>query len=74
LRVLGYLGDDALAKELRDVDAVALFYDPALRANNTTYWAAVDAKKTIFTNRDDQSPQPGDPLPTWGKWCEVLNA
>lgn len=72
LRVLGFLGDDALAKELRDVDAVALFYVPALRRNNSTYWAAVDAGKTIYTNRDELSPTVGDPPPTWDQWVEAI--
>jgi hypothetical protein len=56
LRVLGYLADDALAKELHDCDAVALFYAPALRANNTTAWAALDAGKPLVTNVDECSP------------------
>lgn len=56
LRVLGYLGDDALSRELRDCTAVAMFFDPALRANNTTFWAAVDAGCTVITNRDHYSP------------------
>jgi hypothetical protein len=56
LRVLGYLADDALAKELHDCDAVALFYDPALRSNNTTAWAALDAGKPLVTNLDEHSP------------------
>src|SRR6185312_5901521 len=49
LRVLGYLGDDALAKELTEVDAVAAFYQPAFRANNTSAWAALDAGKPLYT-------------------------
>lgn len=56
LRVLGYLADDALARELAECDCVALFYDPALRANNTTAWAALDAGKPLVTNLDDDSP------------------
>lgn len=72
LRVLGYLGDDALAKELQDVDAVALYYLPALRANNTTYWAAVEAGKTIYTNRDALSPREGDPAPSWDNLLKLL--
>ncbi len=56
LRVLGFLGDDALAKELHDCDAVAVYFDPALRANHTTAWAAVEAGKTLYTNRYAQSP------------------
>ena len=72
LRVLGFLGDDALAKELREVDAVAAFYTPALRANNTTYWAAVEAGKTIYTNRDEHSPQEGDPPASWDRLCALI--
>ena len=56
MRVLGYLSDDALARELRDCDAVAVFYDPALRTNNTSFWAAVESSKTIITNLDGDSP------------------
>lgn len=56
LRVLGYLADDALARELVSASAVALFFDPALRANNTTFWAACDAKQMVITNMDDHSP------------------
>jgi hypothetical protein len=55
LRVLGYLGDDALAREFIGSTAVAMFFDPALRANNTTFWAAVDAGCTVITNRDAYS-------------------
>lgn len=62
LRVLGFLGDDALAKELAEVDAVAVFFDPAFRANNTSAWAAVAAGKTLITNRDEHSPSE---MPTW---------
>lgn len=57
LRVLGFLGDDALAKELRDCQAAALFYDPAVRANNTTLWAALDAGTPVITNLDADSPK-----------------
>lgn len=56
LRVLGFLGDDALARELRDCTAVALFYEPAARANNTTLWAALDAGALVITNLDAESP------------------
>lgn len=59
LRVLGYLADDALAKELQDCTAVALFYEPAVRANNTTFWAALDAGAVVIANRDERSPQVG---------------
>ena len=56
LRVLGYLADDALARELRTCRAVALFFDPAARANNTTLWAAMDAGAPVITNLDQNSP------------------
>lgn len=55
-RVLGYLADDALAKELRECTAVAMFFDPALRANNTTFWAALEAGAVVITNLDADSP------------------
>lgn len=74
LRVLGFLSDDALAKELCDCDAVALFYAPALRANNTTYFAAVEAGKTIYTNRDEDSPREGDPPARWDTLVELIGA
>lgn len=56
LRVLGFLGDDALAKELQDCDAVAAYFTPALRANNTSAWAALAAGKKLYTNTDEYSP------------------
>lgn len=56
LRVLGFLADDALARELRSVQAVALFYDPGVRANNTTLWAAIEAGTPVITNLDEDSP------------------
>lgn len=74
LRVLGFLGDDALAKELQDCDAVAAFFTPALRSNNTSYFAAVEAGKPVHTNRDDQSPREGDTPPTWDKLLGILDA
>lgn len=58
LRVLGFLADDALAKELREATAVALFFEPAVRANNTSFFAAVEAGCMVVTNRDAESPQP----------------
>lgn len=57
LRVLGYLADDALARELRECTVVALFFRPALRANNTTFWTCMDAGIPIITNIDAHSPQ-----------------
>lgn len=58
LRVLGYLADDALVAEMARCTAVALFFDPALRANNTTFWAAAETGKPIVTNLDTYSPVP----------------
>lgn len=56
LRVLGYLADDGLARELVSASAVALFFEPALRANNTTFWAAMNARVPVLTNSDEHSP------------------
>lgn len=71
LRVLGFLGDDALAKELQDCDAVAVYFDPAFRANNTTAWAAIDAGKVLYTNRDEHSP-PADFDHSWDRLIQTL--
>lgn len=73
-RFLGFLADDALAKELQECDAVAMYFSPALRKNNTSYWAAVEAGKTIYTNRDELSPKPEDPPVTWASVLEALGA
>lgn len=70
-RSLGYLADDALAKELRDCTAAAIFFEPALRVNNTTFWACVDAQVPVITNLDCHSPVLGfrvhdiDKLTAW---------
>lgn len=71
LRVLGFLADDALARLLHEVDAVAVYYDPALRRNHTSAWAAVQAGKRLITNRDDDSP--AEP-PTWETVIEAISA
>lgn len=55
-RFLGYLFDDALITELRRASGVALFYDPAVRANNTTLWAAFTHGVPVITNLDSHSP------------------
>ena len=73
LRVLGFLMDDALAKELQDCDAVAAYFTPALRKNNTSAWAAIAAGKTLYTNTDAESPDLQQP-PTWEGLVEVLRA
>jgi hypothetical protein len=56
VRWLGYLADDALSREIRNAHTVALFYSPAVRANNTTIWAALEAGTPVITNLDAQSP------------------
>lgn len=72
LRVLGYLADDALAKELQDCDAVAAYFVPALRANNTSAWAALAAGKFLYTNLDAQSPALDPAAYSWEKLLDVL--
>lgn len=57
LRLLGYLADDGLVAEMRRADLIALFFNPAARANNTTLWAAMQASKPVVTNLDDDSPR-----------------
>lgn len=74
LRVLGFLADDALAKELAECDAVAAFFDPALRANNTSAWAALEAGKHLYTNRDAYSPPPDPVRYGWAALTELLDA
>jgi hypothetical protein len=71
LRVLGFLGDDAIAKELQDCDAVAVYFDPAFRANNTSAWAAIEVGKTLYTNRDEYSPTE---TPTWSRLIAAIIA
>lgn len=72
LRVLGFLADDALARVLMEVDAVAAFYVPALRANNTTAWAALSAGKFLYTNLDQQSPELNPEKYSWDALLKVL--
>lgn len=74
LRVLGFLADDALAKELQDCDAVAAFFVPALRANNTSAWAALAAGKFLYTNLDAQSPALDPDAYGWDALIEKLHA
>ena len=73
LRVLGYLADDALVGEIDRADAVALFFGPALRANNTTYWACKDRARHVITNRDEHSPAIGGDY-SWNRLLEVISA
>lgn len=72
LRVLGFLADDALARELQDCDAVAAFFVPALRANNTSAWAALSAGKFLYTNLDQHSPALTPERYSWDALLEVL--
>jgi hypothetical protein len=74
LRVLGFLADDALARELAECDAVAAFFVPALRANNTSAWAALSAGKFLYTNLDAQSPALDPTRYGWDALIEKLNA
>jgi hypothetical protein len=57
LRMLGFLADDALVRELKRSDCCALFFDPAARANNTTLWAALEVGCPVITNLDEESPR-----------------
>lgn len=72
LRVLGYLADDALVREMREADAVALFFPDGVRENNTTYWAAVEHGRRIITNRDADSPTGGAHRYTWDRLTELI--
>lgn len=56
LRVLGFLGDDALGSAIREASAAALLYDPAVRGNNTSLWTALEAGALVITNLDADSP------------------
>jgi len=85
LRVLGYLADDALARELATCSAVAIFFDPAVRANNTTFWAAMKSGKPVISNFDADSPKcggfpcdierlakwPGEQTERWSQWANM---
>lgn len=72
LRVLGLLADDALAREIQEADVVALYFDPAVRANNTTAWAVLEAGKTLWTNVDHDSPVLDAQLHSWDKLVELI--
>lgn len=54
--MLGFLSDTMLWRELREATAVALLYDPAVRENNTSLWAALDAGAAVITTLDADSP------------------
>ena len=74
LRVLGFLADDALAKELQECNAVAAYFTPALRANNTSAWAALEAGKHLYTNTDEHSPPLDVTAHSWEKLVVILRA
>lgn len=74
LRVLGLLADDALAREIQDADVVALYYDPAVRANNTTAWSVLEAGKPLWTNVDHDSPVLDVQAHSWDKLVELMRA
>lgn len=71
LRVLGYLADDALVREMREADAVALFFPDGVRENNTTYWAACQHATRVITNKDADSPWSTTDY-TWDRLTELL--
>ena len=73
LRLLGYLADDALAREMEEADLIALMYEPAVRANNTTYWSAVESGRSVLVCRDADSPGPTD-RGTWAGLLEMIRA
>ncbi len=73
LRVLGYLADDALVREIKEADAVALFFNPALRENNTTWATAKALGRHVITNRDEHSPEIGGDY-SWDRLLGVLSA
>ena len=50
------IADDALSVAIREAQMVALFYDPALRANHTTAWAVLERGTPLITNLDADSP------------------
>lgn len=72
LRVLGFLLDDALAEELRRCDAVAVYFDPAARENNTTLWTALEAGKRVYTNLDVHSPALDPAKYSWNNLVRLL--
>ena len=56
LRYVGHLSDEALDFEIRAAQAVAAFYDPAVRQNNTSAWAVLERGTVLVTNLDADSP------------------
>ncbi len=56
LRCLGFLADDGLRRMLTTVNAVALFFEGGVRANNTSFWSVMAAGIPVVTNLDAGSP------------------
>jgi hypothetical protein len=73
LRVLGYLADDALVRELASCDAVALYFAGGARENNTTLHAAMASGKRVYTNYDALSPRSWHGY-TWERLIQVVHA
>jgi hypothetical protein len=73
VEVLGFLSDAALHREIERATACVAFYDPALRANNTTAWAVLERGKRLITNRDEQSPT-GLEAPQWSQVSNTIGA
>ena len=57
MTILGILSDDAVAEELQHADYVLAFFDQGVRLNNTTVHAALNQRRPVVTNHDDQTPQ-----------------
>lgn len=53
---LGMLSTTSLMEEMNRERIVALFYEPALRANCTSFWTAMQSRATIISNCDDLTP------------------
>jgi len=75
LRVLGYLADDALAREILHCDAIALYFADGVRENNTTWHAALHSGKRLYTNTDSYSPSAiAAAMMTWDRLRLLLTA
>lgn len=56
LRSMGFLADDGLARAARQCHGIAQFFYPAVRQNNTSFWAALETGCPVITNLDALSP------------------
>ena len=66
---LGMLSTTSLMEEMNRELIVALFYEPALRANCTSFWTAMQSRATIISNCDDLTPPQ---MRTYCKNVEIL--